>query len=221
MTRAALDPTVNKRHNRAKMVIIYICVLLMLWGCSLPLFPDDDTRENIPLAEVQRLVPFEICQPSQLPDGVESSPQVVYHAEGGNPDESDVRLRYYFLENHELAIEVFQKHAPGRLATPHFNDPASPEAGIRELLAWEVGWSKMDEMRKGVTTDVTLYEDGDLERGLFEILDPPSLQANMIMWGKEPVFYRLFTRLSADKAKQVVESMSDCSPKLIGTPTSR
>lgn len=213
------DAALNRQWRRAKLAVFLVGILVASSGCSFPIFPDDETRENISLNEAQSLVPFTICIPTYLPDGVGPSPQITYHAEGGNPQESDVRLLY--REGNELIVEVVQTHAPGRLANPNFDDPASPEAGIRELLAWRVEWPKVDEIRNEVTTDVTLYEDGDLRRSLFEILDPSSLQANMIMWGKEPVGYRLFTRLSADEAKQVAGSMSDCSPKPTGTPTSR
>ena len=193
----------------------------MIWGCSLPLFPDDDTRENIPLSEAQSLVPFGICQPSQVPDGVESSPQVIYHAEGGSQEESDVRLRYHFMDDHELAIEVFQKYAPGRLADPDLDEADALEAHRRQLLAWVVDWPEVDKTMPAITVNTNIYEDDKLNYGLFEIIEPASLRANMIVWAKEPVGYAVYTRLPTDEAKQVVESMSDCSPNLIGTPTSR
>jgi hypothetical protein len=193
-------------------------ILLMIGGCSLPLFPDDDTRENIPLAEARSLAPFGICLPSYLPEGVELSPQVVYHAEGGSPDESDVRLRYYFSEDHELAIEVFQKYAPGRLANPDLDEADALEAHRRELLAWVVGWPEVDKTMSTITTNTTIYEDDKLKHGLFEIIEPVSLRANMMVWAKRPVGYAVYTRLSTEEAKQIAKSITDCMIKPTATP---
>lgn len=215
-----------KRYSKMKLILLLILLLAVGSGCDilLPppenLVPADETHENISLAEAQGLFPVAICLPTYVPAGIESTPRITYHADFGDPQDSDLRLRYYQSSGGELAIEVYQIPWPGVSNTDLNKSEYTRQLVMRDLLAWVVGWSKVDEVNAQVTTKTTKYQD-NLDRWLFEIIEPASLRANMIEWGNDPVLYRVYTHLSAEEAKQIAESITDCMIKPTTTPPSK
>ena len=188
-------------------------------GCGLfrGFGPVDENRENITLEEAQGVAPFTICLPIDLPAGLDQTPRVSYHADWGDPIESEVRLRYYGSDSQELIVEIRQRPQPGS-ATPEDLAEQAYDFYVRELVAWvvgwQVGWSNVDEISKEATTSVTTYQDDGAKRWLFEIVEPASLRANMVYWRNESVAYEVYTYLSVEEAKRIVESIpadtSDC-----------
>jgi len=188
-----------------------IVVLVIGSGCCMPLAnpvspPADEIREDLSLEEAQSLVPFEIRLPTYIPTGIEMVPSITYHADFGDPMESDVRLRYYDSDSQELMIEVYQRHRPGA-GTPEELTREVRGFYMRELLAWEMRWSDADGAGEQTAISVTRYQDGDVDRWLYEIMELPSRQANMIDWGSDPVAYLVFTQLSVEEAKNIVRSI--------------
>jgi hypothetical protein len=143
---------------------------------------------------------------------VEPAPQITYHAEFGDPNESDITLRYFQSDNpDDVVIEIYQRHTPG-LGTPRPIDIETyREASTRALLAWVVGWPQVDNTRGQISVAVTGYESEGLERELFEITEPASLSANMVKWVNDPVYYRVYTHLSATEAQSIADSLTDCA----------
>ncbi len=197
---------------KSKLLFVTAIILLVANpGCSTfpppeELVPVDETYEGISLQEAQEIAPFPICLPVHVPDGIEATPHTVYHADFGDPMESDVRLHYYSSASRELIVEVYQRHRPGA-ATPEKLDEGVRDFYERDLLAWQVGWLKADQVRGQVTINVTEYQNNNMRYWLFEIVEPTSLQANMIAWGNDPVAYQVYTHLSIDQAKRIVQSI--------------
>lgn len=218
--------TCTSSHNlnmvRYGIRLTLLTLLLASSGCRLPpeLFPADETREDISLEEAQSLTPFAICLPTYVPAGIEMTPRITYHADFGDPMESDVRLRYYSSDDQELVIEIYQRHRP-RAVTPEELAEEVRSFYVRELLKWATDGAEVDsETRALLTVNVTKYEDDDMARWLFEIVKPTSLHANMVSWGSAPVYYDIYTRLSTEEAKSIVRSIPDVSDCGIepGTP---
>jgi len=207
-----------KRYNRLRPLVLYTWLLLVSSGCAIFGPPADETRENISLEEAERLVSFTPCLPSYLPTEVDPTPHVKYHAELGDPADADIRVAYYLSGSQEPAVEVYQKRF--RVLDGYLDSEDHHEVSLRELLAWVVGWSRVDETRQQLTTHVTPYQD-DSQRWLFEIVEPTSLRANMVEWGNASMHYRVYTRLTIEEAKQIARSLSDCLLKPAATPPSQ
>jgi hypothetical protein len=191
---------------------LLLALLLASSGCRLPpeLFPADETREGISLEEAQSLAPFAICLPIYIPAGIEVTPRVTYHADFGDPMESDVRLRYYSSDDQELVIEIHQQHYGPRAATPEELTEHVRGLYIRDLLDWATDGAEVDSRTRALlTVNVAKYQDDEMVRWLFEIVEPTSLYANMVSWGSAPVYYDVYTRLSTEEAKSVVRSIPD------------
>ena len=190
--------------------LILALTLLVLAAC-LPAFegvPADETRVGISLTEAQNLVPFTICLPEYLPDIVGKDAQITYHADFGDPMESDIQLRYYRRGTTEVVVEIVENHWP-RASSQYKITEISKESSLRDLLAWIVGWKKWEEAMVQAQATFSVDQD-DPQRSLVEITDPPALRANLIEWAKDPVFYRLYTRLPTQDALQIAVSVTDC-----------
>ena len=87
-------------------------VILYLSNCAdaFPFGPTDENLENISLEKAQSLVPFAICLPTYLPHDINPEPYITYHADWGDPVESQVRLRYSLLDEKPV-IEIFEIHS--------------------------------------------------------------------------------------------------------------
>ena len=207
-----------KRHWRAPVgaALVLAIALLFVAGClQWPQGPGlDDIREGISLAEAQALAPFPICVPTVTPLGAQAVPSVIYHADFGDPMESDVRLRYYDLDGQELLIEIYQRHSPGA-STPEDITDDIQDYYVHRLIAWQVGWdmewSEIEAIGDEVSVSLSSYSDDNIDGWLYEITEPDSLRANLISWGNDPVAYLVYTRLSAEGAKEVVRSLPDVS----------
>jgi hypothetical protein len=213
----------TKRYSKKKLTLLLILLSGVGSACNvlLPppenLVPADEIREDISLEEAQRLFPVAICLPAYLPSGIESTPRIVYHADFGDPQDSELRLRYYRSSGNELALEVYEMPWPGVSNVDLNKSEYTRQLAIRDLLAWMVGWPKVDEIKVQVNSQATKYRD-DLDRWLFQIIEPDSLRSNVIEWGNDPVLYRVYTRLSTDEAKRVAKSITDCMMKPTATP---
>ncbi len=187
--------------------LVAVTVLLLAVASCAPI---DDHQDNISLAGAQEIVPFPICMPAYLPEGITLDPKVAYHADFGDPMESDVRLRYFDSHSGELAIEIYQRHSPGsgtgEIAMEYKQVYKSYE---RELLWWEgvLIWSRGRE-RYTIPEDHIIitrekYYDEDTSRWIFQFEEPMEIQANMIIWGNDPVDYHLYTHLSLEQAQEI------------------
>ncbi|MFZ2487007.1 MAG: hypothetical protein WAZ19_02700 [Anaerolineae bacterium] len=190
--------------------LILVLVLVVLTSCFSPFegVPADEMRVGISLTEAQSLVPFTICLPQYLPDMVGKDAQITYHADFGDPMESDIQLRYYGRGTTEIVVEIVENHWPGASSQYKVTE-ISKESSLRDLLAWMVGWKKWEEAMAQVQATFRV-DHGDQERSLVEINDPPALKANLIEWAKDPIFYRLYTRLPTQEALRIAMSITDC-----------
>ncbi|MGB3216780.1 MAG: hypothetical protein WBD79_05220 [Anaerolineae bacterium] len=190
--------------------LILALALLVLVSCLPPFegVPADETRVGISLTEAQSLVPFTICLPEYLPDTIGKDAQITYHADFGDPMESDIQLRYYRRGTTEVVVEIVENHWP-RASVQYEITDVSKESSLRDLLAWIVGWEKWEEAMVQAQATFSVGQD-DQQWSLVEITDPPALRANLIEWAEDPVFYRLYTRLPAQDALQIAVSTTDC-----------
>lgn len=196
---------------RMKMLFLFVALLTLCSAC----IAADEIRENISLTEAESLFPAKICLPVYMPSGIDPTPSITYHADFGDPQDSDLRLRYYRSNDQVLMMEIYQIPWPGVSRQILNESEESRQLSIRDLTAWLVGWSKVEEAKTQIRTNATKYQDGT-EHWLFEILEPTSLRANMIEWGQDSVYYRIFSRLSVEETKKTAQSLTNCttSPKV-------
>ena len=187
----------------------------MLSGC-------DESRPDISLSEAWELAPFPICTPTYLPENISATPEVVYHADFRDPLESDVRLRYFDKDSHELAFEIYQRYSPGTgTGEEIIMDYPVGNYYERELLRWQgiLVWSKGKEQYTTPEDQILIvmaqYDDVDMKRWMFQIKEPTHIKANLIIWGNDPVWYQVYTHLPVQDAQEIVRSMpnpGNCSP---------
>jgi hypothetical protein len=201
-------------------LIVLLLLILSTSGCNCVFLEGfglaEEIREGISLEEAQELVPFTICLPTYLPSGIEATPHITYHADLGDPVESDVRLKYFVEGSQEPTLEIYQQHSP-RASTPETLDDSVSGFFVRELVAWQVsweaGWEEVDEISKQASVEITEHQNNDTRYWVYEILTPSSLSANLIAWGYDPVDYALYTRLPLEDAKKVAVSIPSCGEK--------
>ena len=215
------DNTYRKTEIWYYMMITLLWIILMLLtpACNSSsslkeAVPADEIREGISLKEAQELVSFPICIPSYVPSGIKKKPEIIYHANFGDPQESDIRLQFHSLDSSKIAVEIYQFYDPEASIPTELADQVR-DFYVRRLLAWIVGWPKTDEVWKQgqIVSNTTKLHNNNVEGWLFEIMEPISLQANMIEWRDAPVTYQVFTYLSVEDAKSIIESIpkiTDC-----------
>jgi len=214
----------NRSQEGLKLALLLVLALATMSGCSsrfLEAFAlTDDIREDISLEEAQHVAPFRICLPTHLPDEVDPTPWITYHADWGDAAESNVQLRYYDTRD-DIAIEIHQRYVPNA-STPDSISEQTHRLYARDMLAWKIGWSEALQMMDEVTLNAAKYQDDDtIELWVFEIVEPTSAQMNMITWGNASVIYEVYTQVSTEEAKEIVHSilqMADCGTEMTSTP---
>ena len=203
----------NDSRRRSGWYVLLVVLIAFVSGCNLPSFGiGDDNRHNISLEEAQNLVPFAICLPQYIPANIQLDPQVNYHADFGDPMESDVRLLYYSSSQQDKpAIEVYEYHSPDELITePMLEDWR--EFYLRELQKWIYGKYVKDMLKKPkLITQAFVETDPGMVRWIFEISDDRGQYANVIVWVSDPVRYETYTRLPIEEAKHVIRSIPEIS----------
>jgi hypothetical protein len=214
MKNACDSQGVCRQHTIPLIITVVMMVTYFLTGCV----PVDEQRDAISLKEAQKLAPFPICLPTYLSENTTQSPEVSYHADFGDPMESDIKLRYFDTENGQLVIEIYQRHRPGAGTSELVMDQNNQHKYYeRELMIWLgfLKWSHGEERYTIPEEDITItrqhYDDG-IGRWLFQLEEPADVQANMIIWGDDPVWYQLYTRFGTDQAKEIARSISKPDP---------
>jgi hypothetical protein len=192
-------------------------LLVVSAGCGTYRAPIDETRDDISLAEAQNLFPVAICLPAYVPTGVEAVPHLTYHADFGDPADSELYLRYYLRDRQDLAFEIILVPWPSVRNVGLYESDEARQSAIRDLLGWLVGRPKVKETEPQVTTKAFRHQD-DIERWSFEIVEPASLRANLVVWGNTPVYYRVYSRLMAEETLKIAQSIPDCTSKPGATP---
>ena len=82
------DPLKSKNACPFWKSFALLIILLLCNGC----FPGDTKMDDLSFEEAQELVPFRICRPAYVPTGLGISQVVQYHADFGDPMESDVTI---------------------------------------------------------------------------------------------------------------------------------
>jgi len=205
---------------RSRLMFLIALLLVISVGCGTYRAPIDETRDGISLAEAQNLFPVAICLPAYVPTGVEAAPRITYHADFGDPADSELYLRYYLRDHQDLAFEIILVPWPSVRNVGLYESKEARQSAIRDLLGWLVGRPKVKDTEPQVTTEAIKHQD-DMERWLFEIVEPDSLRANLVVWGNSPVYYRVYSRLSAEEVMKVARSIPDCAPEPTATPASK
>jgi hypothetical protein len=60
-----------------------------------------------------------------------------------------------------------------------------------------------------------------MERWSFEIVEPASMRANLVVWGNAPVYYRVYSRLMVEETLKIAQSIPDCKSKPMATPSNK
>lgn len=190
-------------------------VILHLSSCvdAFPFGPTDEKLENISLEKAQSLVPFTICLPTYIPQDINPEPKVTYHADWGDPVESQVRLRYSLLIEEKPVIEIFEIGVTGLEID---RSKKSQEGAIRGLIDWQIeNNSEIDRYLKEINISSTYYKDNETVWWLFAITDPPNLRSNMVDWLEDPVYYVIYTILPKNEIENIVLSMiTNCNHDL-------
>ena len=185
--------------------------ILCLSNCAdaLPFGLTDEKLEDISVEKAQSLVPFSICLPSYLPQDVNPEPIVTYHADWGDPVESQVRLRYSLLLDKEPVIEIYEIHNPGVTTGLEINRSENSQAGaIRGLLDWQIeDNSEIDSYLQEVEMSSAHNETQGTVWWFIEITDPPELRSNMVDWLENPVYYVIYTFLPKIEIENIANSM--------------
>ena len=204
---------VSSAMKGAARLMALLIALSGIAGCWRIVRLADETRENIPFDEAQRLVPFAVQCPTYLPTGVEPTPRVTYHAEFGDPLDSEVRLIFGRSGGQEALVEIREKHIADRVERNLLDRDSSREGTLRYLIAWVVGWPSVDETRPQVSTSASSCRLEEIPCTLFEITGPRALRANLIVWADNPTAFSVYTRLPADEAHRVARSVEECAAR--------
>jgi hypothetical protein len=98
----------SKREKSLSVTLSLIILFLSSCADAFPVGLNDEKLENISLEKAQSLVPFTICLPTYLPHDANSEPYITYHADWGDPVESQIRLRYSLLLEEKSMIEIYE-----------------------------------------------------------------------------------------------------------------
>ena len=142
-------------------------------------------------------VPFTICLPTYIPQDVNPEPYITYHADWGDPDESQIRLRYSLLLEEKPVIEVYEIHNPGVTTGLEVNRSKNSQTGaIIGLLDWQIeDNSEIDSYLQEIEVSSAHNETQGTVWWFIEISDPPKLRSNMVDWLENPVYYVIYSIL--------------------------
>jgi hypothetical protein len=178
--------------------------------------PRDDHRENLTLEEAQSLVTFTICIPTYLPQDVDVNPLIIYDSDAADVDfERYIRLRYFFSDHKEKALEINQRYTMHSGLQSSYPDSAF--GGDKVLLLWwisapnSLAGSELDDAMSATQFNATSFETDQIVWWLFEINEPLQYRSTMTHWIENQVEYRIMSYLSADEIEKVTISMFECS----------
>jgi hypothetical protein len=208
----------NTNYSGARKIIVVIASGVVVLLCAsvayivtlIVIAPS----EKMTIEGIQTRTPFTICGPTYLPAGVDPKPEI--QSDFSDPVEIVIRLLYRDPTEKITLVEIVQTHIPNT-TIPDFLG-TNRESFARALIAWVVGWPNVDTYRDETEVTALSYQEENSEHGLFEIRSPISLRANMVAWKKYPVFYQVFTRLSAQEARNIADSVADCGRLPTKTP---
>lgn len=202
--------THGRLSTLTRLGILTLVSMAMIAACVAPsqVVPADETKTGITLEEAQTLAPFSICLPAWFPDSVNPNMRITYHTDFGDPMDSDIQLDYFWQDKEEVAVYVTENYWPN--ANKYYAiTPTIEETAYRDILAWMVGWTHWQE--QGKLAQAEFSRDNEMKQMLIlEIVYPPNLQSTLIEWPGKQVLYRVFTRLSLQDARQIVETMRQC-----------
>lgn len=136
------------------IVLLYILLGFSLGGCL-----GDTNYENLTMQEAQEKNPFDICLPDNIPQSLKISSSFNYHAEFGDPEESDIRFKYINRESNKVILEIKEKHTPGRWGS--YNEAEEKYHGSQKLklVAWLEDYrrpfDRYDKLLLEITSTVT------------------------------------------------------------------
>ncbi|MCC7117735.1 MAG: hypothetical protein IT310_04350 [Anaerolineales bacterium] len=204
-------------------ITIYLICAISLVGCGYGVL-SDVRKEGISLEEAQELLLFQICLPDYVPNGVTMSNSVLYHAEFGDPNESDVTIDYVREGDGNLVFSVYERNGTGREI--NFHDNGIQRVNLSQLLDWQVDWETIEdfdkqynELEKNETIEYEVYDALGTERLLVEITSPKELKSVSITWRlSQYVLIDIYSFLSVEETKLIANSVPSCSPVPTATP---
>jgi hypothetical protein len=207
MRREMNDSLISKYACPFWRYLALLMILLFCNGC----FPGDTKIDDLSFEEAQELVPFRICRPAYVPTGLGISPNVRYHADFGDPMESDVTISIVDLATNEIVLEINERYAPGRLGELRDDIEKHHRVQVRDLLGWLEGWPRVDELQPQVETnhDYLLEEDGEYYL-ITQLTEPENLTSVMIRVAHDPVGYSVYSLLPLEEMLKVAYSLENC-----------
>ena len=196
---------------------------ISLVGCGYGIL-SDVKKEGISLEEAQDLLLFQICLPEHVPNGVAMSNSVLYHAEFGNPNESDVTIDYVSKSAGGLAFSIYERYGSGE--ERNFHDVTEMRASLIQLLDWQIDWEttedfyqQFDDLEKNGTIEYEIYNTLGSERLLVEIKSPEKLKSVLVTWKlSQHVLINIYSFLPAEETKLIANSVPYCNPVPTDTP---
>ncbi|MBL8099939.1 MAG: hypothetical protein JNK81_12200 [Anaerolineales bacterium] len=197
-------------------ITIYLVFLISLVGCGYGGL-SDVKKDGISLEEAQKLLLFQICLPDYVPNGVTMSNSVFYHAEFGDPNESDVTINYVREGDGKLIFSVYERNGTGQEI--NFHDIGLQRVNLSQLLDWQVDWETIEdfdkqfnELEKDGTIEYEIYDALGTERLLIEITLPIELKSVLITWRlSQYVLIDIYSFLSAEETKLIANSVKNCN----------
>lgn len=203
-------------------ILIGLSILLfqVIAGIAVGNVITGETRDNLTFSEAQALLPFQICLPTYIPSRLERNDRVVVKGEIKSQTEVNVRIDYVSPGSEKPIVTLKEFNLQGVRGRMDPYDEATRRRAIESLLAWllDSDWDKVEKMTNEVIVGYEVYDINDIEHLVVEIQEPESLQSVRIYWQDGPVGYQVFTRLSAEEAKRVSDSMSICGTVPTSTP---
>jgi hypothetical protein len=201
-------------RKRALTGVSLTFVVVSIVGCNIGII-SDTVKEGISLEEAQELLPFQVCLPGYVPDGVKISKTVRYHAEFGDPNESDITVDYFSVDKETPVFTVYERHGPG--GKSDFHDKTTQHVSMRRLMAWQLDWETTEEFEKEIDRldrqGIIEYQvyTFDSERLIAEIKSPDNLKAVLITWDlSEHVLIDIYSHLSVEETKLIANSVMGC-----------
>jgi hypothetical protein len=204
---------ITKTTLSLALIVASICVLAVYLRNGVI---HEDFRENLTIEEAQSLVEFQLCKPTYVPSGIDSTPKILYDAEDINiPEETYIRLQYRRVDDQEKIFEIYQRYTPDAGMRTTYPEMAHEGAKVN-LLDW-ISYPKfLSEVEMEVAMTRTQMASGVFQTNgtvwwLYEITDPIEYQTTMTKWIKDHVEYRILSYLPAVEIEKVTLSMLECS----------
>lgn len=184
-------------------------------GCS---FLANDRIKEVNIIEAQNMLPFQICLPVYIPEGIEMSDLVEYDDDFGSEAEVSISIFYYLPDNRKPVIAVKEWNAPGNVGRMNLRSEVVQRSALRDLLNWLTNTHEINENESQVSANYENYNHNGIDYLLVEIQQPEALQAALVRWEIEPVGYDIFSLLSGEESKRIASSVTNCISIPIATP---